>query len=301
MMKYFRCASGVVLSLILIGCSHQVNKPNAIKKDQSTPVSSASTVTKGGNVDPFEKYNRVMFKVNTSLNNTVFEPVVDIYDKSVPAFGREIFHNFFSNIQMFPTIGNDLLQANFRWAGRDFMRLVLNSSLGGLGLIDVASSVGLYSRSQSFGLTLGKWGVQETPYLVLPVLGPSTVRGAIGLVPDFYMTPINYLPKNREYWILKGFQYVQIGSDVLPKVRFIMDNSLDPYIAMRNAYTQNQHYLLEQVREERESVEAAGGAVQLSPTAEGDSHRKISKNQNSDLNSTIESPQGASQEAPEVV
>jgi phospholipid-binding lipoprotein MlaA len=283
MMKYFQCVSGVsciVLSLLLVGCAHQANKTNKnnIKGAQVTASPASSSGSNSGsnsdskvnksNIDPFQKYNRMMFRVNTGLNNTVFEPVVDIYDKSTPSFIRETFHNFFSNIQMFPTIGNDLLQANFRWAGRDFMRLFLNTSLGGLGLVDVASSVGLYSRSQSFGLTLGKWGVQDTPYLVLPVLGPSSVRGAIGLVPDFYMTPINYLPMNRTYWILKGVQYIQIGSDVLPKVRFIMDNSLDPYVAMRNAYTQNQHYLLEQVREEQESLETGNGAVQFSPMAE---------------------------------
>ncbi len=304
-MKYFQRVAGissVVLSLILVGCAHpknvkspsagngQMQKTTPTPENVVEPVSASPSKSHRSNVDPFEKYNRAMFKINTGLNNTIFEPVVDVYDKSVPSFIRETFHNFFGNIQMFPTIGNDLLQGNFRWAGRDFMRLVLNTSLGGLGLVDVASSVGLYSRSQSFGLTLGKWGVQDTPYLVLPVLGPSSVRGAIGLVPDFYMTPINYMDKDRTFWILKGAQYIQIGSDVLPKVRFIMENSLDPYVAMRNAYTQNQHYLLEQVREEKESLDSGNGQVQLSPMAESGIHHKAAA-----------SAEGTSTEMPELV
>jgi phospholipid-binding lipoprotein MlaA len=304
MSKYLRRFSRGILGItglvLLSACSHQITKTNPasdINKNQAT-----KNTTNTANIDPFEKYNRAMFQVNTALNNTIFEPIVSVYDKSVPSFGREVLHNFFSNIQMFPTIGNDLLQGNFRWAGRDCMRLVLNTTLGGLGVIDVASSVGLYSRSQSFGLTLGKWGVQDTPYLVLPILGPSSVRGTIGLVPDFYMTPINYMDMNRNYWILKSLQYLQIGSDVLPKVRFIMENSLDPYVAMRNAYTQNQHYLLEQVKTEQDAVEeTAEGSVQFSPMAEGSSRHHKSSKQSEDPSVVIETVQGASTEVPEVV
>ena len=279
-MKYFPAVAALLLGFLLTGCTHQPTKN-----------------TNSANVDPFEKYNRAMFKVNMGLTDTIFEPVVGVYDKSFPAFIRTGIHNFFGNIQMVPTIGNDLLQANFRWAGRDFMRLVLNTSLGGLGLVDVASSVGLYSRPQSFGLTLGKWGVKETPYLVLPILGPSSVRGTVGLIPDFYMSPINYLPKNRYFWGLKTMEYVQIGSDVLPRIRFIMDNSLDPYVAMRNAYIQNQHYLLEQVITGKES-ENVGAPVELTSMSAETASQK-SSNKDSDPVAVLQSMQGASGESSE--
>ena len=279
-MKYFPAVAALLLGFLLTGCTHQPTKN-----------------TNSANVDPFEKYNRAMFKVNMGLTDTIFEPVVDVYDKSFPTFIRTGIHNFFGNIQMVPTIGNDLLQANFRWAGRDFMRLVLNTSLGGLGLVDVASSVGLYSRPQSFGLTLGKWGVKETPYLVLPILGPSSVRGTVGLIPDFYMSPINYLPKNRYFWGLKTMEYVQIGSDVLPRIRFIMDNSLDPYVAMRNAYIQNQHYLLEQVITGKES-ENVGAPVELTSMSAETASQK-SSNKDSDPVAVLQSMQGASGESSE--
>lgn len=292
-MKYFQAVLGVLVGVSLVGCSHQLNKAKV------TPIEESKKTSAAANVDPFEKYNRVMFRVNMGLTDTVFEPVVNVYDKSFPSFIRSGIHNFFSNIQMFPTIGNDLLQANFRWAGRDCMRLILNSSLGGLGFVDVASSVGLYSRQQSFGLTLGKWGVNDTPYVVLPILGPSSVRGTVGLVPDFFMSPINYLPANRYYWGLKTVEYIQIGSEVLPKVRFITDNSLDPYVAMRNAYIQNRHYLLEQVKEEKESLGDTGVAVQFSPTAEGIQQSRGHKEK--DSAETMQSIQGASTELPEVV
>jgi phospholipid-binding lipoprotein MlaA len=295
-MKYFQSLVAVFVSAFLVGCSHQV------QKSPSSSLGDVKQTSAKANVDPFEKYNRVVFKVNKGLMETVFEPVVNIYDKSFPSFIREGVHNFFGNIQMFPTIGNDLLQANFKWAGRDFMRLFLNTTLGGVGFVDVASSVHLYPRSQSFGLTLGKWGVKDTPYVVLPILGPTTVRGVVGLVPDFYMSPINYMDKNRYFWGLKAIEYIQIGSDVFPKVRFIMDNSLDPYVAMRNAYLQNQHYLLEQVVAEKDSDDP-GFPVQLTAMAAESAHQhKAESSTTKQPTKTIESIQGAATlEAIEVI
>ncbi len=265
-MKLIKSLSLVSLSLVFVGCS------SVGAKSSPTP-STHHQESYSYNVDPFESYNRWMFKINTRLMNSLFEPVVKLYDQSFPVFVRSSIHNVFSNVQLFPTIGNDLLQGNFTWACRDTARLFLNTTLGGLGLIDVASSVGLYSRSQSFGLTLGKWGVRETPYVVLPILGPSTVRGTVGMVPDFLMSPINFLPKNRYYYVIKGVEYIQIGSEVFPKIRFILDNAIDPYVAMRNAYLQHQYYLLKQVKsgisdENDPDNQTGGDSVAISQMAE---------------------------------
>jgi len=231
-------------------------------------IDRSSTSSQSANIDPFEKYNRPMFRFDMALTNHVFDPVVKTYNKAIPSMGRQAVHNVFANFQMVPTIGNDCLQGNFRWAGQDIIRLFLNTTLGGLGLIDVASGAGFYPRSQSFGLTLAKWGVRDTPYLVLPLIGPSSVSETIGLVPDFFMNPVNYIGENGTYWGIQTVQYVQIASDVLPQVRFITDNALDPYVAMRNAYLQNRHYLMEEVDQENTEPQVQMNGTQLSPSSD---------------------------------
>lgn len=234
-MRLYKIILASVVGLALAGCSHDV------KSNQSSNVA---------NVDPYQPYNRFMFDFNMSLNKGLLEPAVDIYDGSLPPVARSGLHNFFQNVEMPGDIGNDILQGNFKWAGRDIARFFVNTIFGIGGLVDVASTAHLYPRVQSFGLTLAKWGYGNSSYLVLPLLGPSTIRGTLGLVPDYYMTPMNFVIHNRYYWTFKGLQYAQIGSDLLPKMKFITENALDPYVAMRNAYLQNRKHLIEGVETE---------------------------------------------------
>lgn len=209
----------------------------------------ASTPNKNAapNSDPYQKYNRKVYQFNVDLNKALVKPVVRGYESIVPKFGRDGVHNFFGNIGMVPTIGNDALQANFRYMFRDMARFIINSTLGLLGTVDVASDIGLQPRVQSFGLTLAKWGMKDSPYVMLPLLGPSTVRGSFGLVPDYFMSPITYVHPDTTYWGVFAVQMVQNASDVLPREELITSIAIDPYIAVRNAYLQNRKYLVKKI------------------------------------------------------
>ena len=238
--------------LELVGCAHTVSQNKSMAPALEKSNATRPHTHQMANIDPYEKFNRAVFKFNMGFNKAILDPTIGAYNRAVPGRGRLGIHNFFENIQTVPTICNDLFQANFRYAGRDTERLILNTTLGIGGLVDVASDVGLYPRTQSFGLTLAKWGVRETPYLVLPVIGPTTVAGAVGMVPDFYLSPVNYFHGGDgwQYYSVKGVQYLQLASEVLPKIQFITQDALDPYVAMRNAYLQNRRYILEKIDNE---------------------------------------------------
>lgn len=195
------------------------------------------------NIDPYESYNRKIFQFNMDLSKAILHPVVNAYTKVVPTPVRTGVRNVYGNIMMVPTIGNDVLQANFRYMWRDIFRFALNSTMGCLGVVDVASSIGFEPRTQSFGLTLAKWGMRESPYVMVPFFGPSTVRGTFGFVPDYFMSPLSYVTPFSMYVLARGGQLLQNASDVLPQEDIIMQMSLDPYVAVRSAYLQNREYL----------------------------------------------------------
>ena len=194
-------------------------------------------------VDPYEQYNRKVFQFNMDLSKALLRPTVNAYKTVVPNPVRSGIRNVYGNIMMVPTMGNDLLQANFVYFWRDLVRFSLNTTMGCFGLVDVASTVGFGPRTQSFGLTLAKWGIRHSPYIMVPFLGPSTVRGAFGFFPDYFMNPISYINNTWSYAAVRGGQLLQNASDVLPQEDIIMQMSLDPYVAVRSAYLQNRAYL----------------------------------------------------------
>lgn len=222
----FAVTGALISSILLAGCARDVKK---------------------NSVDPYEKYNRKVFRFNMDLNEAVLKPVVNTYDTVLPSPVRDGVHNFFGNVMMIPAIGNDALQANFRYMFRDIGRFAINTTFGLFGLVDVASSIGLQPRTQSFGLTLAKWGIRRSPYVMIPLLGPSTVRGTFGLVGDYYANPITYVRPDRNYFIVRGVQLVQNASDVLPHEELIQSFAIDPYVAVRNAYLQNRNYLVKKI------------------------------------------------------
>ncbi len=206
--------------------------------------SCASPQPKNKNTaDPYEQYNRKVFQFNMDLSKAILHPVVNVYNTALPTPVRSGVRNVYGNIMMVPTIGNDLLQANFRYMWRDLFRLTVNTTMGCFGLVDVASSIGFEPRTQSFGLTLAKWGIRKSPYVMVPFFGPSTVRGTFGFVPDYFMSPLSYVTPFSMYVLVRGGQLLQNASDVLPQEDIIMEMSLDPYIAVRSAYLQNREYL----------------------------------------------------------
>lgn len=141
--------------------------------------------------DPFESYNRAMFSFNDNVDQYVLKPVAKGYQYIAPTPVQKGVSNFFSNLDDVLVLVNDLFQFKFGQAASDTGRILINSTLGLLGLIDWASDLGLDKNNEDFGQTLGYWGVPSGPYFVLPFLGPSTIRDTSGLVVDtVYFDPI---------------------------------------------------------------------------------------------------------------
>lgn len=140
--------------------------------------------------DPWEGFNRGVYKFNAVFDKYVFLPVVDAYETVTPDFVRSGISNFFTNIGEITTFANEVLQFKFTEAGMTVFRFVANSTVGFLGFFDVTSHEGIPRTKEDFGQTLGVWGAGEGPFLVLPILGPSNVRDAAGFATDtvaFYL------------------------------------------------------------------------------------------------------------------
>jgi len=135
--------------------------------------------------DPYQSTNRAIFKFNQTIDEVAIKPAAKAYRFVTPQFVRTGIHNFFSNLNDVTVVINDILQGKASQGGRDALRFTVNTTVGVLGFIDVATQAGLEKHHEDFGLTLGHWGAGSGPYLVLPLLGPSTVRDTIGLVPDY--------------------------------------------------------------------------------------------------------------------
>src|SRR5262249_8565075 len=130
---------------------------------------------------------------NDAIDRGVAKPVAKGYKKVVPRFARTGVSNLFSNLDTIPTIFNDVLQGKLKQAGHDSGRFLLNTTVGLGGLFDPASAAGMERNEEDFGQTLGKWGVKPGPYLMLPFLGPSTVRDTVAKPVDSYTSPLTYL------------------------------------------------------------------------------------------------------------
>ena len=142
--------------------------------------------------DPWEKFNRKMFAFNESLDHHILKPVAVRYRTYTPKPVQGLINNFFNNLGDIRNFANALLQLKLKDASVSLTRFVINSTIGQLGFVDVASPIGLEKHYEDFGLTLAHWHIPSGPYLVLPLFGSGTVRSACGLVPDHYTYPPNY-------------------------------------------------------------------------------------------------------------
>lgn len=189
--------------------------------------------------DPFEKFNRVSYTFNDKLYYWVLKPVKKVYQDVVPDDINLLIGNFFSNLRAPMRLVNSLLQGKFKKGGVVFTRFVLNSTIGVLGLEDVAEKeFELMPQRANFRMTLGVYGVWEGPYLYLPFFGPSNFRDSIGLTLDLTTYPLRYVDIQPSVNLIAfGADYVQKVSnkpDVYTEIKRI---SLDPYIAVREAYS----------------------------------------------------------------
>jgi phospholipid-binding lipoprotein MlaA len=200
--------------------------------------------TTGNPRDPLEPLNRAVYTFNDGFDTLLVKPAAEFYRFIVPEFARTGVSNFFSNINDVIVAANSLLQGKFLQAASDAARLLVNTTLGVLGLFDVATVMGLEKHNEDFGQTLGYWGLGDGPYLVLPFLGPSSLRDAFGWVGDFYAWPISYVDDDRTRYILIGTRFVTARADLLEASRILETAALDPYEFVRDAYLQRRRNLV---------------------------------------------------------
>jgi phospholipid-binding lipoprotein MlaA len=189
--------------------------------------------------DPFEPLNRQVFAFNQAADRMVLRPVARGYDAVTPRPVKSGVANFFDNLSTPIWVLNHLLQGEFAEAGRQTGRFVLNSTGGILGLFDVAGDGGIEKKRAHFDQTFGKWGAPSGPYLMLPLLGPSTVRGGVGIYARFQTDIVwNYLDDNRSLRDkLVAVEIVDTRRRLLPLDRMI-EQAPDPYIGVRDAFRQ---------------------------------------------------------------
>jgi phospholipid-binding lipoprotein MlaA len=193
--------------------------------------------------DPFERFNRSSFAFNDALDRAVAKPVAKAYKKVTPRVVRTGVSNFVSNLGTLTTVANDVLQGKVRQAGHDSGRFLLNSTLGLAGLFDPASAAGIERGDEDFGQTLGKWGVKSGPYLMLPFLGPSTVRDVLGRLPDQYTYPVNYLEDDSTRYLIRGVEFLDLRAGLLD-LDAQLERSYDKYAFVRNAWLQRREFLV---------------------------------------------------------
>lgn len=192
-------------------------------------------------VDPWEGINRPLYAFNEVFDGYIVKPVTLTYNKALPAFARRGVSNFLDNLDDVNVIANDLLQLKMNNAMRDSGRLLLNTTAGLGGFIDVASEVGLYKNYEDFGQTLGHWGMGDGGYLVLPFLGASTVRDTVGFIPDTLLNPIGWVRDSETRAALFALDTIDTRLGYLAAESMITG---DEYEFVRNAYLQRREYLV---------------------------------------------------------
>lgn len=192
--------------------------------------------------DPLEGMNRAVYRFNDTLDRRLLKPVAEQYQEYVPSPVRTGVGNFFSNIYEPIVVVNDLLQWKPKQAANDTMRFGFNTVFGIAGLIDVSTPWGMESHWEDFGQTFGVWGVGEGWYLVLPFLGPSTVRDAAGLPPAWLMDPVSQRTSGWEKMGWRSLFTISTRADLLAVTRILDAGSVDAYLQVRTAYRQKRWY-----------------------------------------------------------
>lgn len=208
----------------------------------TTPAAGVSS-----EADPYEGFNRQMFAFNNGLDRYALKPASDAYKAVTPAYARDRVTDFLRNLRAPVTFANDILQGEADRAGTTFVRFTINTTVGILGLWDPASELGLSRHTEDFGQTLAVWGVESGPYLVLPVIGPTTPRDAFGLGVNRAMDPLTWVQFDND---ADSHLAITAGITVISafntRVRLEDQiNSLnaqpEPYIALKRIYSSSRH------------------------------------------------------------
>lgn len=191
--------------------------------------------------DPFEPVNRPLYRFNDSLDRALMVPMAKVYRAVTPAPLRTGVTNFFSNLGYLNVIANDLLQGKPRWFVQDIGRVVVNSTIGIGGLFDPATGLGLEAHDEDLGQTLGVWGAGEGAYLVVPMVGPNSIRDAPDIAGRQALNLFNYMSVSLR-WPLLLVELVNQRSELLDETEAMTAAAIDPYIYVREGYRQQRLY-----------------------------------------------------------
>ena len=205
--------------------------------------------------DPWEGMNRGVYKFNETFDEWLAKPVARTYVKVLHEEIRVRIANFFANFA-YPLIGvNNFLQGKFTDGVNDWARFAFNSTFGLLGIHDVASEWGYEKHNEDFGQTFGRWGAGPGPYLVLPLLGSSTVRDGAGTGLDMYLDPMGEIRPINLRNSLIVVRATNVRADLLEASRILEEAALDKYVFQRDAYLQRRRSLIYDGRPPREKLE----------------------------------------------
>ncbi|MFN8389106.1 MAG: VacJ family lipoprotein [Bdellovibrionota bacterium] len=193
--------------------------------------------------DPLETINRGIFWFNDTLDVYVVEPIARGYNDYVPDPIQNHINSFFVNIKTPIYVVSDVVQLKFDQAGNHLGRFIINSTLGGLGLVDVAKSFGMKHKTADFGVALGYRGVGEGPYIVIPILGPSNARDLFGRIVDSFINPVNYASSVSDSgteisWGATAVEGIDDRANLLEAVESAKEASVDYYSFVKNSYHQ---------------------------------------------------------------
>jgi len=203
-----------------------------------------ATTGEGDPRDPLEPLNRKVFAFNDAVDDAVAKPIATVYHDYVPAPLRTYARNFFANIADLFIGANNILQAKPAEGLQDWARFVFNSFFGVFGINDVASDMGFEKHNEDFGQTFGRWGVGEGAYLVLPFLGPSTLRDGVGTALDIYADPLTNVRPIPLRTTAYAVRFTGNRADLLDAGRLLEEAALDRYVFLRDAYLQRRRNLV---------------------------------------------------------
>lgn len=198
--------------------------------------------------DPIQPFNRVMLSFNELLDKILFNPIDTAYRAILPEVARKAVHNVLDNVKSPVYLANELLQGDLKGAGTVVTRFAINTTVGVGGLVDMAGKSGITAQPEDFGQTLAVWGAGPGPYIVWPILGPSTLRDSVGFVGDVAMDPLYWYARNNDK---TGLQYTRAGLTLLDaKDRYrdtmgdLRRNSGDLYTSLQSVYMQRRKALI---------------------------------------------------------
>ncbi|WP_460019197.1 MlaA family lipoprotein [Magnetospira thiophila] len=228
-----RLGSLAVVGVLMVGCATPppADDPESLAEFQAMN-------------DPLEPANRAIHFFNTGFDTLLYKPASGWYRALTPPPIQEGVHNMLSNVQAPVTLVNELLQGEFERAWETFVRFLINSTLGIAGIVDQATDMGYATHTEDFGQTLATWGVDEGPFLMLPLLGPSNPRDAAGMAVDFFLDPFNWAMQSADQpgaiWGRNAMRAVDYRARNFDVLQDLERSSLDYYATLRSLYRQRR-------------------------------------------------------------